>query len=233
MNINEEYWKFAEWEGHINDIQSGIRNLASGWMLAAFAAIAILLKGGNQGNWLVSPAVLVGVISFMATLGLLVLWINDQYVYQRLIDCAFIIALKLEYHNPRLPPVRAMAYAAARKGFSRYMTYFYTIPMWFFVVITLAAALLRDSLGSTSTGVRQSQSLGILIVLCVIQLFLTARVQWMKSEVGARVLAKHFGDKNFTAMFDDEKKEDARQATEEKRARLDEVIMKYCGGGRR
>jgi hypothetical protein len=220
MNINEEYWKFAQWEGHINDIQSGIRNLASGWMLAAFAAIAILLKGGNQESWLVSPAVLVGVVSFMATLGLLVLWINDQYVYQRLIDCAFIIALRLECDNPQLPPVRAMAYAAARKGFSRYMTYFYSIPMWFFLVITVAAALLRDSLGKTSTGVGPSPSLEILIGLCVIQLLLTVGVQLMKSAVGARVLATRFGDNNFTAMFDDKNKEDAR-------ARLEDVIKRY------
>lgn len=144
MNRNEEYWKFAESERHFNETQAGIRNMASGWMLAAFAAIAFLLKTDKDATWLVSPAVLVGVVSFMATLGLLVLWINDQLVYQRLLDCAFIIALKMEYDNPQLPPIRAMMmYAAEGKGMARWITHFYTIPMWAFLAITAAAALLR------------------------------------------------------------------------------------------
>ena len=103
----DDYWKFEESERHFNETQAGIRNHAATWMLAAFAAIAILLKSEEKVNWLVSPAVLVGVVGIMATLGLLVLWINDQLVYQRLLDCGFIIALKMEYDNPQLPPIRA------------------------------------------------------------------------------------------------------------------------------
>ena len=55
--MNDTYWKFAESEKHFNNIQSGIRNLASGWILAAFAAIALLLKTEKDVTWLVSPAV--------------------------------------------------------------------------------------------------------------------------------------------------------------------------------
>ena len=108
MNNIDDYWKFAESERHFNETQAGIRNHAATWMLDAFAAIALLLKMDKEVTWLISPAVLVGVVSFMATLGLLVLWINDQLVYQRLLDCGFIIALKMEFDNPQLPPIRTM-----------------------------------------------------------------------------------------------------------------------------
>jgi len=81
--MKDDYWKFAESERHFNETQAGIRNIASGWMLAAFTAIALLLKTDKAVAWLVSPAVLVAIVSIMATLGLLILWINDQLVYQR------------------------------------------------------------------------------------------------------------------------------------------------------
>ncbi len=203
MDQKEEYWKFVESERHFNESQSAIRNLASGWMLAAFAAIAILLKSDSTVTWLVSPVLLVGVVSVMATLGLLVLWINDQLVYQRLLESGFIIALKMEYDNPQLPPIRSMMmYSAEGKGMSRWMTYFYTIPMWAFLAVTLAATVLRKSIGSAGPGVDSARSLAVLIALFAVQLAATIWVQWKKSEVGTGVRAKLFGDKDFAAMFE-------------------------------
>src|SRR5512138_672197 len=99
MNEKEEYWKFAESEKHFNDIQAGVRNLASAWMLAAFGAIALLMKSGGDAKWLVQPSVLIGVVSGMATLGLLVLWILDQLVYERLLNSVFLVALKKEFDH--------------------------------------------------------------------------------------------------------------------------------------
>jgi len=222
--LNEDYWKFAESERHFNETQAGIRNIASGWMLAAFAAIALLLKTDMNVKWLVSPSVLVGVVSFMATLGLLILWINDQLVYQRLLDCGFITALKMEYDNPQLPPIRTMMmYSAEGKGMSRWMTYFYTIPMWVFLAITVAATLLRGSIGGTSKGLDRDQSFVLLIILCAAQLCVSIWVQWKKSEVGAKARAALFGVDNFTAMFEDTK--DARLA------RLAEVIKRHRSPG--
>jgi hypothetical protein len=219
MNTNDDYWKFAESERHFNETQAGIRNHAATWMLAAFAAIAILLKSEDKVNWLVSPAVLVGVVSVMATIGLLVLWINDQLVYQRLLDCGFIIALKMEYDNPQLPPIRAMmTYSAEGKGMSRWMTYFYTIPMWGFLAISVAATLLRRSIGSTSQGVDTDQSFIVLITICIAQCCTTLWVQRKKSDVGAKTRAALFGNKDFAAMFED---------TDDARARLAKVIASH------
>jgi hypothetical protein len=224
MNVKEQpvigdYWKFVESERHFNETQAGIRNLASGWMLAAFAAIAFLLRADKDVTWLVSPAVLVGVISVMATLGLLILWINDQLVYQRLLECGFIIALKMEYDNPQLPPIRSMMmYSAEGKGMSRWMTYFYTIPMWGFLAISVAATLLRQSIASASSGENGYQSLIVLIILCAAQLCATLWVQQKKSEVGSNTRAALFGDKDFAAMFD---------GTDAARARFERVIARH------
>lgn len=202
MNKYEQYWKFAESERHFNETQAGIRNHAATWMLAAFAAIAILLKTEKDVNWLVSPAVLVAAVSVMATLGLLVLWINDQMVYQRLLECDFITALKMEYDDPQLPPVRTMMmYSAQGRGMSRWMTYFYSIPMWCFLAVSLAATLLRHTIGS-SRGTRDSTELVVLVALCVAQLSATLWVQRKKAEVGAKTRAKLFGDGAFASLFE-------------------------------
>jgi hypothetical protein len=221
MKTNDDYCSFTESERHFNETQAGIRNHAATWMLAAFAAIAILLKSEEKVNWLVSPAVLVGVVSVMATLGLLALWINEQLVYQRLLDCGFIIALKMDYDNPRLPPIRAMMmYSAEGKGMACWITYFYTIPMWRFLAISVATTLLRRSIGSTREGVDWNRSLILLIVLCVAQSCATLWVQWKKADVRAATRAALFVDKAFATMFDGTNDACARVAKVIERHRL-------------
>jgi len=218
VNEIDQYWKFAESEQHFNETQAGIRNHAATWMLAAFAAIALLLKTEKDAQWMVSPAVLVAVVALMATIGLMVLWINDQLVYQRLLDCGFIIALKMEYDNPGLPPIRTMMmYAAEGKGMSRWMTYFYTIPMWGFLAVSVAAIFLRQSIGSTSKGMSEDQSLVVLVALCVGQLVATLWVHRKKAEVGATERARQLGNKDFEAMF---------EGTDDARERLAKVIKR-------
>src|SRR3990170_3433299 len=111
-----------------------------------------------------------------------------------------------------------MMYSAEGKGMSRWMTYFYTIPMWGFLAISVAATLLRQSIGSTSPGVDSNRSLIVLIVLCAAQLYATLWVQWKKSEVGAKTRSALFGDKDFAAMFD---------GTDDARARFARVIASH------
>jgi hypothetical protein len=95
-----------------------------------------------------------------------------------------------------------MMYSAEGKGMSRWMTHFYTIPMWGFLAISVAAAALRQSIGSTNQGVDSKRSLIILSVLCFAQLCATLWVQRKKSDMGAKTRAELFGDKEFAAMFD-------------------------------
>lgn len=213
--MNEEYWKFAESERHFNELQAGIRNLASGWMLAAFGAIALLLKSDANVSWLVSHYVLIGVVSLMATLGLLILWINDQMVYQRLLDCCFVVALKMEYDDPRLPPLRAvMISSTSGKGMSWWMANFYIIPMWVFLAITATAGLM-------SHGAESQSSLWILTGLGIVQLVAVLWVQYEKRHVGAKPRSCVFGDEGFKSLF----------GSEQGHVRIAEMIARHRPAG--
>jgi hypothetical protein len=221
MDIYDHYWKFVESERHFNGIQADIRKLASAWILASFAAIALLLKSDPNVKWLVSPSVLVGVISLMSSLGLMVLWINDQLVYQRLLDCGFATALKMEYDHPELPPVRILMMSSAKKkGMSNWMTYFYTIPMWVYLAITMAALILRHSIEGGNHGLNDNQSLLILVIIIVFQLASTIWVHCKKSSVGTKNRIHLFGNNEFVSLFD---------GTPASRARLAEIIRNRTG----
>ncbi len=205
MNPKEEYWKFVESERHFNSIQAGIRNRASTWILAAFAAIAVLIKTSQETTWLVPSAVLVGIVSCMATIGLLLLWINDQLVYQRLLNSVFVVGLKCEYDNSEIPPIRTMMMCSAEgKGMSRWMTYYYTIPMACFLVITVFVTILREQIGSSSQALSSESSLWVLVVLCLFQACASIWVQMKKSKVSTQERATYFGDNEFSAMFSGE-----------------------------
>jgi hypothetical protein len=204
MNQIEEYWKFRESENHFNTIQAGIRNRASTWILAAFAAIAVLIKTSEETTWLVPSAVLIGLVSFMATTGLLILWINDQLVYQRLLGSVFFIGLKKEYDNPKLPPIRAMMmFSAEGKGMARWMALYYTIPMFCFLAISIIVAFLRESIGVTSKAVGSEWSFWILVAICIAQGSVTLWVQLKKAKASSKDCATLFGDPKFAEMFDD------------------------------
>jgi hypothetical protein len=135
-------WKLAEYERHFNTIQAGIRGLASVWLLAAFGAIATLLKREEADKLWVPPEWVIGSISAMGAGGLALLWIIDQLVYHRLLNAAFIVGLKLEQDEPGRPPIHASMYASAPPlGFARLLSLFYLLPIAALGLIALAAAI--------------------------------------------------------------------------------------------
>ena len=135
-------WKLAEYERHFNTIQAGIRGLASVWLLAAFGAIATLLKRDEADKLWIPPEWVIGSICAMGAGGLALLWIIDQLVYHRLLNAAFIVGLKLEQEEPGLPPMHASMYASAPPlGFARLLSLFYLLPIAALGAIALAAAV--------------------------------------------------------------------------------------------
>lgn len=202
MKPQEEYWKLVESERHFNSIQAGIRNRASTWILAAFAAIAVLIQVSEQVTWLVPSTILIGMVSLMATVGLLLLWINDQVVYQKLLGSVFMIGLKWEYDNPEMPPIRMlMMYSSEGKGMSRWMTLYYTIPMVAFLAISIFVTLLREQIGMSSSALTPEKTFWILVGICIIQAGLSIWVQHRKSKLSTKEIAANFGDEGFTALF--------------------------------
>ena len=219
MTPHEEYWKFVESERHFNEIQAGIRNRAATWNLAAFGAIAVLIKVTETDTWLVPGSVLISLVSFMATLGLLILWINDQLVYQRLLGSVFLIGLKREFENNKLPPIRAMMmYSAEGKGMSRWMAFYYTIPITCFCAISLCVLFLREHLGGKSVALDSGWTFLVLVAVCIMQAALVIWIHFKKSKVGSREHAKLFGNADFAAILD---------GTPEAINKLENVIQNY------
>ena len=219
MNSQEEYWKLVESERHFNTIQAGIRNRASTWILAAFAAMAVLIQVGDKVTWLVPSTILIGLVSLMATVGLLLLWINDQLVYQKLLGSVFMAGLRWEYDNPKMPPIRIMMmWSSEGKGMSRWMTYYYTIPMASFLCITVFVTLLRERIGTSSDALNPQYTFWILVGVCFAQAGILTWVQYRKSKRSTQDLAANFGDCEFTAMFTE---------TDDALLRFKEVIKRH------
>lgn len=141
--------RLAENERHFHTIQAGIRGLASSWVLAAFASIALLLQAREGSTWLFHPLPLVIVICLMANCGLSVLWIIDQLVYQRLFNTNYLAGLRLEQQFSFIPPVRAIqAFTTRGRSIAFWVEFFYAAPLVAFAIIALAAAILSDSMDS-------------------------------------------------------------------------------------
>lgn len=168
--------RLAENERHFHTIQAGIRGLTSTWTLAAFASIAILLKQEKDVTWLFPPFALVILICLMANIGLSVLWIIDQVVYQRLFNTNYIAGLRLEQQFSFIPPVRAIQALTTRgRSIASWIKFFYVGPILAFAVIALVAALI--SILSVNTANLTNDWLGYTMVVAA--LFSLAPFVWV------------------------------------------------------
>ena len=190
-------WKIAEYERHFNTIQAGIRGLASVWLLAAFGAIATLLRREEADKLWVPPEWVIGSICAMGAGGLALLWIIDQLVYHRLLNAAFIVGLKLELDEPGRPPMHASMYASMpRHGFARLLSLFYVLPIAALGAIALAAAIY-------AVGGDPESWDWALFALAAVPVALAVGVlrQGGRERAFFREQAGHFGDADFQALF--------------------------------
>lgn len=132
-------------EHHFNDIEIGLRKLASGWLLAALGAIAFIVQGAyitdGGSNLMLSPNSLIIIICCMANLGLYLLWQLDQMAYHKLLDAVFYLGLSLEQKYPdKLPPIRIKMREHTR-GISKYVRWYYLLPMLVFGIIAIVFSI--------------------------------------------------------------------------------------------
>lgn len=140
----EDFWNLADLKDRFNQLQGPLRTLASTWTLAAFAGLAVLSQVAEKTIWLAPPAFLAWLISVLSAFGLALLWVMDRFVYQRLLDAAFVSGLLLERRHPDLPPVRSLMLAASSGGMSKYLKLFYFAPIavfWALGLIVIIADL--------------------------------------------------------------------------------------------
>ena len=121
-------------ERHFNELQSGYRNMASGWLLAVFAGIGFSLSQKLQIN--IPCELLIAAIAAAGCVGIGLLWILDLLVYHRLLDACFIEGLFLEERYPWLPPLRHnMMETQAGQGVLFRTIGFYLIPINFLILV--------------------------------------------------------------------------------------------------
>ena len=132
-------------------LQSNQLPSSSTWTLAAFASIAILLKQEDKVQWLLSPFALVILVCLMANIGLYILWIIDQPVYQRLFNTNYIAGLRLEQQYSVIPPVRAIQAVSIvrRKSIASWVKFFYIGPMVPLAAMAMTAAVILDQKSSS------------------------------------------------------------------------------------
>jgi hypothetical protein len=191
-------WKLAEYERHFNTIQAGIRGLASVWLLATFGSLATLLKEKEaEALWVPTEWVIVAICA-MGSTGLALLWVIDQLVYHRLLNAAFIVGLKLEKDDRSLPPLHASMYASMpKRGYAALLSLFYFAP-----IAALAAAALADAGYALSQDARAS-SVGLLALA-----FIPGIIGGTIVFIGRRerdffaAHARHFGDREFSELFE-------------------------------
>jgi hypothetical protein len=190
-------WKLAEYERHFNTIQAGIRGLASVWLLAAFGAIATLLKREEADKLWVPPEWVIGSICAMGAGGLALLWIIDQLVYHRLLNAAFIVGLKLEEDDPGRPPLHASMYASApAHGFAWLLSLFYLLPIAALGAIAIAATVYAVGGDPESW---DWALLGLAAVPAVLAVAILGQAR--REREFFRKQAGYFGDREFQALF--------------------------------
>jgi hypothetical protein len=196
---DEASWKLAEYERHFNTIQAGIRGLASVWLLAAFSAIATLMKRDEVNKLWLPPEWIIASICAMGAVGLALLWIIDQLVYHRLLNAVFIVGLKLEYDEPRRPPLHASMYASVPKiGYAKLLSLFYLLPIGALGAVAIAATVY--GIHRKSHGWEWA-----LIVVAAVPTVLAILIysRGGRERVFFRDQAAHFNEDAFTNLFAD------------------------------
>lgn len=140
--IFDRVWRAVEeigvLERHFNELQTGYRNMASAWLLAAFAGIGFSLSKTLRIP--IPIEFLVAAVAAAGCIGITLLWILDLLVYHRLLDSCFIEGLLLEEKYPWLPSLRSnMMKTQAGKGVLSRAVGFYLVPIDLLLLIVSGA----------------------------------------------------------------------------------------------
>lgn len=97
------YSKLLQGGRHHGGIQTSYRIIASSWLLATFAAIGFFLSKDNILPF--SHLLGVALICLIGIIGLYLLWYEDTFVQELLLDMNVVEALRLEKEYSWLPQV--------------------------------------------------------------------------------------------------------------------------------
>ncbi|MCF0039766.1 cupin domain-containing protein [Dyadobacter fanqingshengii] len=125
--------EIGEQERHFNTLTGTYKTMASTWLLAVFGGIGFVLANRIE-PWLLYTAG----IGIAGSVGILLLWIIDLCVYQRLLNAAFTEGLKIEERYIWLPRIRHVMVANVNTGSIT------TNLSWFYVLGVCAPLFIFD-----------------------------------------------------------------------------------------
>lgn len=188
-------------EKHFNELQLKVRGIASTWILAGFGAIAYFIKTNQPVLEYFSTLTMINLVCLMIVIGLFVLWILDQLVYQRLMNANFVAGLYSEYRNQDEPPIRhLMIIASEFKGMSRWYNLFYFLPMTVLTIFSTTACLL-ETFSPTGDLKEKVASIIIGVFLLLIIALIWRYIFNNKRDTPFYNLMKSFGDEHFLALL--------------------------------
>lgn len=116
--MNRDDWEIiktiSEAEHHFNDLCFKIRTLASTWLLATFAGVGFLLSKTIQYELDIDQ--LLVLLCWVGSIGIIVLWILDLQIYQKLLNAWFNAREPIEDRNKDFPQIREMIKATQPGG---------------------------------------------------------------------------------------------------------------------
>ena len=200
MPGNDSYWQLVENEGRFNTIQAAIRGIGGTWMLATIAALGLVLRSDpNAPGWQLARGDLMLAVLTAASLGLLLLWILDLMVYQRLLGAGFVLRLYMEFRDSSIPPLGAAMMASSNwRGMTPVFRYFYSVPAGVFAligVLVLSGVLTRAEPAAGG-------SLGLVARLLALGVQLASFVLIAAKSTSPSIsLPKELKDERFSALF--------------------------------
>jgi len=199
MVDREGYWKLAEIEQRFNDSASGVRTLASAWILSALGAIGWLLDASKAPDaWHLPVAFLATLVCTLATAGVATLWVMDQLVFHRLLDSVFLVGLRMEYASPSLPPIRhVMLKTMEGQGTHRWERLFYCAPMLAFVLVSMLLLLSGPELFASSDATLTLLARPLSMLLVALQVAIAATVFFKQAATSLIDRAAWFADPAF------------------------------------
>ena len=200
MPTSDPYWQLLENEGRFNTIQATIRGIAATWMLATIASLGLVLRSDPSAPvWQLARGDLMLAVLTAASLGLLLLWILDLMVYQKLLGAGFVLRLYMEFRDASIPPLGAAMMASSNwKGMTPVFRYFYSIPAGVFGLI----GILVLSGVLTRTDAPTGGALGLVARLLAVGVQLAGfGLIAAKSTSSSISLPKELKDERFSALF--------------------------------
>lgn len=121
-------------EKHFNTLCTEYRKFASGWLLATFSGAGFVLTNANSLPY--PQELLIALLGYAGSVGMVTLWNIDIGLYHRLLDAAFTEGLKLEENYPQLPQTRHnMVKLQGGRGIQPRVSWFYSLPIFILLFI--------------------------------------------------------------------------------------------------